>query len=394
MRVVGIVFALVALAWPAMASAAPNDGTVFGQVVNRTSGGGSTGGTNVILVTFGRKEQAPLGQQTTLADADGRYSFSGLDRDPNIVYLLVAKYASINYPSDTPFQLLEPALELDLKVYESTSADDQLQLERLNLLVLGAEQGSVQFMQMGAIVNNGDRTYVTPNPQDQALARAVRFPLPKGALGVEAQSGFTQQDIIPAVGGFQITSPLLPGRHEFAFSFQLPYNGSSADLSLQLPYPTASYNIYLPNAGLRLDTTGLTASGSTALGGRQYALYSASNIAKATIVPSSLSGLGPVGSGLGLAQLALISVGVVLFVLGGGVVLLGWRSRPAAASPSVSDAQALEQERLELVVRMAALDERYAAGQVQERDYELERSRGKQRLRELLLQQRQGTLSS
>jgi hypothetical protein len=382
------------MAWPSAASAAPNDGTVFGQVVNQSSGGGSTGGTNVILVTFGRKEQAPLGQQTTLADADGRYSFSGLDRDPNIVYLLVAKYASINYPSDTPFQLLEPGLELDLKVYESTSADDQLQLERLNLLVLGAEQGAVQFMQMGAIVNNGDRTYVTPNPQDQALARAVRFPLPKGALGVEAQSGFTQQDIIPAVGGFQITSPLLPGRHEFAFSFQLPYTGSSADLSLQLPYPTASYNIYLPNAGLRLDTSGLTASGSTALGGRQYALYSASNIAKATIVPSSLSGLGPVGTGLGLAQLALISVGVVLFVLGGGVVLLGWRGRPAAASPTVSDAQALEQERLELVVRMAALDERYAAGQVQERDYELERSRGKQRLRELLLQQRQGTLSS
>jgi len=384
---------LIALV-PAVAFADPKDGSVIGHVVNKTSGGGSTGGVPVALISFGRKEQAPLGRMVTTADADGGYSFAGVDRDPNIIYLVVAQYSNISYPSEAPFQILEPSVEFDVPVYESTSADDALQFERLNLLVLGADQGSLQFMQMGAIVNNGDRTFVAANPQDQQLARAVKFALPRGALGAQMQSGFDQQDVIPGIGGIQVTTPLLPGRHEFALSFQLPYNGSSADVSLQMPYPTAAYSVYLPNTGLRLDTSALTSGGNAVLGGQQYALYSASNLPKATIVAGSVTGLAATPGSLGPTQLALISLGVVLFVLGGGVVVLGARGGPAAARPATADVASLEQERLELVVRLAALDERYAAGSVKQGDYELERTRGKQRLRELLLLQRQESTTS
>jgi hypothetical protein len=329
-------------------------------------------------------------------DAEGRYAFTGLDRDPNVVYLAVSRYAGVNYPSDAPFQLQdEAAHQADITVYDATNVDDGIQLDRLNLLVLGADQGTVQFMQMGALVNNSDRTFVTANPQDQQLARAIKFALPSGALGVQMQSGFNQQDVIPGVGGIQVTSPILPGRHEFALSFQLPYTGSSADVSLQVPYPTAAFNVYLPNTGLRLDTSGLAAGGPAVLGGQTYALYSASNLPKATTVPTRLSGLGGAPGGLGPTQLALISLGVVLFVLGGGVLLFGARSRqPAADTVNPSVPERVEQERLELVVRLAALDERFAAGHVKQAEYERERKRGKQRLRELVLSQRAEILSS
>ena len=125
-------------------------------------------------------------------------------------------------------------------MYDATTADDAIQLERLNLLVVGADQGVVQFMEMGSLVNSGDRTFVTANPQDQALAHAIKFALPSGALGVQMQTGFSDQDVIPGVGGVQVTSPVPPGRHEFALSFQLPYTGSSADVSMQMPYPTGT----------------------------------------------------------------------------------------------------------------------------------------------------------
>jgi hypothetical protein len=240
-------------------------------------------------------------------------------------------------------------------------------------------------MQMGALVNTGDRTFVTANPQDQALARALRFPLPRGAVGVQMQTGFTNQDVIGGQGGIQVTSPVLPGRHEFAMSFQLPYTGPSADLTVQMPYQTGTYNVYLPSSGLGLDTSGLAASGSAQLGGQTYSLYTASNLPRAAMVPSQLTGLG--GSGLTSTQLALITLAVVLLVLGSGVVLLGVRKRQPTPSAS-AQAIDLEQERLELVVRLASLDERYAAGGVAQSEYETERARGKQRLRELLLAQR------
>jgi hypothetical protein len=376
----------IPLAVPVFAE--PNDGVISGQLVNKSAGGGPTGGTPVVLVLFGRKEQAPLGQKTTQADADGRYSFSGLDRDANIVYFSVARFQNVNYPTDQPVQLQDQtSAQSDIGVYESTSADDSIKLESLNLLVMGADQGLVQFMEMGALVNAGDRTFVTANPQDQALANAIKFALPSGALNVQMQTGFNTQDLIPGVGGVQVTSPVPPGRHQFALSFQLPYSGSNVDVGLQLPYPTGSFTVYLPSTSMKLDGSPLAPGAATQLGGQTYAPYSASNLSRATLIGGQLSGLGDAG-GISANQLALISLGVVLFVIGGGVVLFGGRLRrggPMLAPRSRADG---EQERLELVVRLAALDERFAAGEVSQTDYATERERGKQRLRELTLARR------
>jgi hypothetical protein len=367
-------------------SAAPNDGSVSGQVLNKTAGGASTAATSVIIVSFGRKEQAPIGQQTTQTDADGRYAFSGLDRDPNIVYLTVARYQNVNYPSDTPFQLQDqPTNQADITVYDATTADEGIQLESLNLLVMGADQGMVQCMEMGALINTSDRTFVTADPQDQALARAVKFALPSGALGVQMQTGFSNQDVIPGIGGIQVTSPIQPGRHQFAMSFQLPYNSSSVDVSMQMPYPTGSFSVYLPDTGLQLDGSPLKSGGPTQLGGQSYALYNATNLARSTLVSGQLSGLGG-AVGLATSQLAMISLGVVLFVIGGGVILFGGKLRPTSTRrPSATGQGDDEQERLEMIVRLAALDERFAAGEIGQAAYEAERERGKQRLREMTL---------
>jgi hypothetical protein len=375
-------------------AAEPNDGTVAGQVINKTGNGLSTAGATVLLVAFGRKEQAPVGQKTTQTDDQGRYAFTSLDRDANLVYITLARHQNVNYPSDQPFQLQEQsASRADIGVYDTTTSDDAIQLDRLNLIILGAQDGMAQFMEMGALVNSGDRTFVTTNPQDQALARAIKFALPNGALGAQMQSGFNNQDVTTAVGGIQVTSPVPPGRHEFALSFQLPYSGSSADVSLQIHYPTGTYSVYLPDTGLRFDANGLTATGQTQLGGQTYALYSASTLSKSVIVGGQISSLGASGT-VPPNQLALITLGVVLCVIGGGVFLFGGRLRRGVATEAPGSVGDPETERLELVVRLAALDERFAAGEVSHSDYEAERDRGKQRLRELTLARRQTHLSA
>jgi hypothetical protein len=386
MRAIAVAAAALVLACAAPVHAEPNDGTITGTVVNKTAGGPVPVGANVLLIAFGRKEQKPLAQKTTQVGSDGQYAFGGLDRDSNVAYITLVRYQNVNYPTDQPFLLTDNSTQqADIAVYESTSVDDAIQLERLNLLVLGADKGVVQFMEMGALVNAGDRTFVTANPQDQQLAKAIKLALPSGALGVQMQTGFGDDEVIPGIGGVQITSPIPPGRHEFALSFQLPYSGSSADVSLQVPYPTASYSVYLPDTGITLDTRALAASGSTQMGGQSYALYTASNVARATVVGAQLSGLGSAGA-IAPTQLALISLGVLAFVLGAGVILFGHRMRPAAPPPTSADTQ---HERLELVVRLAALDERFAAGEIARDAYETERDAGKQRLRELTLALRQ-----
>ena len=360
----------------------PNDGEVSGQVVNKTGEGGPPGGVSVKLVTFGRKEQAPLGQRTIQADDSGHYAFNGLDRDPNLVYVPFARYAEVTYRPDELAQLQDQASrQLDIPVYEPTTDDGAIQLERLSLLLIGEHQGMLQFMEMGAVLNSGDRTFVTANPQDQAAARALRFPVPTGALGIQLQSGFSSQDLTSGIGGVQVTSPVPPGRHEFALSFQLPYAGSSADVTLQLPYATHAYSLYVPATGVHLDTTGLAADGSILLGNQTYAVYSGSDLPRAAIVAGQLTGLGasPV---LGSTQLTLLSLAVVLCVLGGGVVFFRRRARRTRTEAGRGPAPQA-QERFDLLVRIAALDERFAAGEVSRTEYQAERRLAKRRLCEL-----------
>jgi hypothetical protein len=386
---VGLLAGVFAAALPVAAD--PLDGTVTGQVVNKTAGGGSPAGASVLLLAFGRKEQAPVGQFNTQTDPDGRYTFSNVDRDANLVYITVARYQNVNYPADQPFQLSGDTTnqQADISVYETTPNDDAIQIQRLNMIFLGADQGVAQFMEMGTLVNTADRTFVTANPQDQTLARGLKFALPRGAINAQMQSGFNNSDVVADVGGIQVTSPVDPGTHDFALSFQLPYQGSSADVSLQIPYHTGTFTVYVPDQGPKLGLTDLSAGQPQQLGNQTYTPFSASNVARSTMVPIQLNGLGSSG-GLGPNQLALVSLGVVLLVLGAGVLIYTMRRTPPRRGLTDDvDPEALEQERLQLLVRLATLDDRYAAGQINARAYKAERARGKKRLVELTVLQKQ-----
>ena len=82
---------------------------------------------------------------------------------------------------DPAVQLQDQALaQSDFAVYDAPIADDAIKLESLNLLATGADKGIVQNMEMGALIDTGDHTFVTHNPQDQALRRAINFALPSG----------------------------------------------------------------------------------------------------------------------------------------------------------------------------------------------------------------------
>src|SRR3989442_2123910 len=108
---------LLALISVLPASAETYDGSISGQVVNKTAGGSPLGGTSVRLVTFGRQEEAPLGQRTTQSNADGRYAFSGLERDPDLFYVPFVRYADVNYRPDQLAQLTDQATwQLDIAV--------------------------------------------------------------------------------------------------------------------------------------------------------------------------------------------------------------------------------------------------------------------------------------
>ncbi len=381
---------LTVLLGAAPALADPLDGVVSGTVTNKSVEGASPAGDTAYLLVFGVKEQAPIDEKRTSVGPDGRYAFTGVDRDPNLAFFVLVEHQSVQYSNPTPFQLKdEPAHQADVDVYDSTSSDTAIQFDRTNLLVVGVQPGILQVMQMGSVTNTGDRTFVPENPDGGVLARGIRFSVPKGAMGAQMEAGFDPDSVVQSTDGIQVVSPLRPGTQQFAMSFQLPFNGSAADLDLRFNYPAAAFSLYLPQNGPQLEGSTLQSQGSAALGGQQFALYGANGVARDSVLGMRVTGLPSTGGlGLGPTQLAAISAGTVLLVLGAGTLVLSARRRQptaavAGAETELPGASDLEQERMQLVMRLASLDERFAAGRIAEVEYQQQRTRGKQRLVEL-----------
>jgi hypothetical protein len=362
------------------AAAEPSDGTIDGQISNGTAGAGVPIGDAVTLLVFGKAAQTLQDQFTAVLDDDGRYSFANLERSANLVYLVRVRHAGVAYSSSELIDLQQdPAGHADVQVFETTTSDAAIRLERLNLLVASADPGLVQLYEMGTLVNSGDVTFVPENPQAGALAHGLRFGLPSGALGAQLETGFSNADLGPAPGGVQLTGPVVPGRHEFALTFRMPYTGTSADLGLQLPYPTATYNVYLPDGELRLESDRLAAQGRTDFGTRTFILATAENVSGTAVVAAQLKGLPSAGGELNPIQIGLAVVGAVLVVVGLGTVIYGaWAAR--RGQPALAP---LERERQRLITRLVVLDERFEAGRIPPHRYHSARARGKRRLVQL-----------
>src|SRR5207302_1896152 len=130
--------------------------------------------------------------------------------------------------------------------------------------------------------------------------------------------------------------------------------------------------------GVTLNSTGLTDGGSMVLGDQSYRVYNASNLGGATVVSAEVSGLSS-SSTPGPAEIALLSLAVVLCAFGGGAVLIRRRARRSA--PHHHDGRpALAQERFDLLVQIAVLDERFAAGEISQVEHQAQRMLARQRL--------------
>jgi hypothetical protein len=329
-------------------------------------------------------------------DAHGRYRFDGLDATPDLKYLPVVEYGGVTYYPRPVSLADQPNQTADITVYDSTTSDELILYERSNLMVRSVSAGRMDVMEMGAITNAGDRTYVGREAAAGDRRETLNFSVPAGASELTPQLGFVPADISLTPDGFTVSTPVLPGRHQLAFSYSFPFSAERMSLNKRLEYPTASFNLYVPDTGLRIDSSELAPQGHADLGGQRFLLYSAQNLRRGTELSVQLNGLPSTAEPLS-TRLAW-----PILVAGSSVLLVGlgvsYRRRPtptlripnratasrhsehAPGTNGHGEAHRAELERMELLLSLARLDERYARGELPDAQYRHEREVGKRRL--------------
>ena len=368
---------------------AQENGSIDGVVTNGTAGAPAPADVEVVVHVL--TNRVKTGEHRVRTNPAGRFRVEGLAASADTLYFPIVQYGGVAYFPERPLVLdgATPATA-EITVFEATPQADVLSFDRLNMLVMGVTPTALTIMEMGAVVNGTDRTFVA-NPELTGSARTLRFILPPGAIDVAPQAGLPADTLESTADGFASTDPVRPGRREIAFSYTLPYTSATLDLVRTFAFPVGTFTLYVPNEISAVMPDAISLSALAELGGRQYRQYAVQQVTPGAEVRLRLTGLpAPVFArprDLGLAVVAVAGVPLLAFLL-----IAIWRRSPspsrqaregrAPASAVIAPAPSppANSDRAALVLAVAQLDEQFASGGLDEAAYRTARAEQKARL--------------
>jgi hypothetical protein len=379
------VLAALALTLGALWSQVDTTGQITGQIVNGTPDGAGLTGDTITLASL--RESGWQTERTTTADDQGKFAFTGLPSDSGTLYLPIAGHGGAWYYPPQPVSLSDtPSAEIQITVYDPTQTDQALRYERSAMLIAGVQPAALTVMEMSGLSNTEPRTVVGADPSGSGQAISARFPLPAGAIGFQPQRGIIDSQLVPTQDGMGLIWPVFPGRQELAFSYQLPYAGDRVVIDKVLAYPVGTFAVYLPEGGLELSSPTLERQGETELGGRRYQLYTATNLNRGDRISAHISGITTAINGPQPSVTAplLVASGAILMLAGVGVAF-AVRRRTGNTPPAVSTGTlpSTADERQQLILEIAALDERHDQQLLPEDAYQATRAALMRRVIEL-----------
>ncbi len=376
-----VTFALISLTTGTSLAAGDATGGMSGVVSNGTTSGTPVAGIPVTLHTF-RNGLAQRDAQTQ-SDAVGRFRFDGLAMDSALQFLPVAQYQGVEYPGTAVALATNPKLstEDNVSVYDTTSADPGLRLSSASLVLgrVDAAQQQLQFLELLTLENPANRTFVPSAPAQGMPTNLVRFALPVNATAVTVGDGLDASQIIQVDKGIASTAPVLPGQHTISFSYTVPYQAHSFSLAWKLVYPATVVHVLTSETGPAVTVRGFTSEDSLGIQGQTFRVLGGGPLAgnsSTAILITGLPGrtvLQAVEAALPKSGLppyaALIAAGLSALIPAGYAM----RRRRVAGTAVPSRESLLDQ--------IAALDDTFGRGDLEETTYREQRARLKARLR-------------
>lgn len=405
-----LVLALAALALPATApiagaaaaSRADTAGSIAGTVVNGTHRNAPVPG-QAITLQVSVKSGPTQNLKTTTTDAHGHFSFTGLDASGDSVYALDTQFEAGEFGSGAITFSSGAAQNVALKVYDTSSNDAALSVSVATILFSppNKQTGVIPVGEFISFKNSGNTAFVgTTAPANGLPMGLLRFALPAGATNLTVGQGFGGSQAIQVGSGFGSTATVPPGTSQFAFVFDAPYTGTDYVFHFKAEYPTASVVVLVPTNVLT-DAGNFTAKPPVNALGQQYQLLQASNVKSGTQLSMRLWNLPLPGEqpdldfrwllALAGALALLLALLLGLYLRRGNLaVTLGLLPASALAPRTSAEERTRaraerEAERKRLLKSLLALENQYAAGDVDSERYERRRAELRDKVKALLV---------
>jgi mono/diheme cytochrome c family protein len=368
------------------------NGVLTGQATNGTSGQALV---NVAITLRILDNNTELETFTAQTDSEGRYTFSALPTDPNLLYLVESSYEEVPYQSEQLASFGPDTTEtrLDLKVYATTREAKAISITQLHYIVAFAPE-AVNVLQIFVLGNAANQTYI-----GDESGQTFDFALPSVAQNPTFQGDIGGVRFVETGNGFADTQPIVPGEEGqvIAVTYDIPYDGDTITVESPIPAQAGSVSLLLEDRGAGLESEQLTFVENRDIQGSPFGLFGGADLAQGdtlTFRLNNLTGLSqpvaapegaivvPVGGVDQTTLLWLIGAVGVLAVLGVGVVYPFTRSQTVVGQAE-DDPEYLRQKFLLLLAR---LDAAFEVGEIEEGVYRQARAGYKRQLAALIEQ--------
>jgi len=348
---------------------------------------------------------SPIARTQTLSD--GSFQFADVDVSTLAVLLAAVQYNEVTFTSDI-FYLEEASLpiELTITVYEAAYDLAGLTCQQMHVIFDFSTEGAVQVIQVFDIANPTGKIVVG----DDAAAPLLQFELPEGATTPQAQDAAEQKRFIQNENQLGYLFTLGPGeKMQVVFAYQLGYTSPvtwlplkpQLKLSLLAPLPVEEVQVMLPQVGVSLRSSQLKASGTQSSDSQTYDAYTASDLTQGSPLKITLSGSVESGESKNFFEKNMPTIlttilGILFFALA-AAIYLHQRQRPRLAdAPREADDRSesdvhpcpsLQEAAPDTPIINALLDEilnledRFAAGEISQEDFERQRQALKDQLK-------------
>ncbi len=266
----------------ARASADGGDGSITGKVVNGTHDNAPVAGLSVILQDTVNTRATDAA--TTKTDAQGRFTFAGLDLSGVDLYSVYTHFQGGIY-STQPVQFGDSTTQqVQLTVYDATTSDANLSIKVTTLLVREPMQrnGLIGIGEFVTFVNTGKTAFIgQATPVNNDPHSLLRFSLPPGATNVTLGVGFVNAQATSIATGFSATATVPPGETQFAFAYDVPYRAKDYTLPYTSVYSTQQVITLVP-PDILVDSGSYTAQGLVDSFGSRYQVFYANDLKPST----------------------------------------------------------------------------------------------------------------
>jgi hypothetical protein len=407
------VFCLLPLSMASAHQMAATNGRITGQLLDGTNKNAPLPGQTVTLQMAQGINSQDLATDRT--DAHGNFSFTNLSTDKTISYAVYIRYQGAQYTSNLISLTNQPQQQVKLTVYEATSDSSKVAVVDATILVQdpSSHSGTFTISEIYDFKNLNTRAYVGSLDASKGKPNALLFPLPAGARNVKLSAGFDGYHTIQVNNGFATDAALFPGDTTFAFSFDVPYNGSRYAFSYTTLYPTVSLSVLVP-PDLHVNAQGLGSQGIiTADDQHEYQNFKANTLLAQRTVQLDFAGLitpqsTTPSTSLNLNSLWLI-VGLLIMIAIIFVTAFIYRFQRRKMAPdhrtehgkanrgkhayekkhasAPGTARRIEDKKDELLHELLELDKEFETGKISKAAYQERRSKVKARLRSLMSEQ-------